>query len=101
MKTLQLLYWYGRDFFVFAAFMTAATYTILTTAGMGALTALIWFKWISSGVGIVVHEYRNRHESAFYHNMGLGKITLMGLSLVVDFLVWLLGIVLVTQLSLS
>jgi hypothetical protein len=90
----QLLLLYARDFLVFSTLISLLTYYLYYRIGNGALTTLIWFKLITSIIGIVVHQGRKSKELFFYLNNGLGKKALMLAAAGGDFILWMIGIIL-------
>lgn len=66
--------------------------------GIDALTILIWFKVITSIIGLSMHRNRKSKEIFFYMNSGLGEWQLMFFSLIADLVIWSIGIFLLLKL---
>ncbi|MCB0664684.1 MAG: hypothetical protein KDC80_02630 [Saprospiraceae bacterium] len=73
--------------------MSLLSYYTYYVTGLGFLTAIIWFKIITSAIGIFIHQERKSKEQFFYMNNGMGKKELMTLSVLVDFAIWLPGMI--------
>lgn len=93
----RLLWEYAKDFLLYSMLITLLSYFIYFITGIGALTALIWFKLITSVAGIFMHQNRKSLELAFYMNHGIGKKQLMATTVGVDLLVWLVGIIVLVR----
>ncbi len=99
---MRLLRWrlrweYAKDFLFYSMLITLLSYFIYSMTGIGALTALIWFKLITSAGGIFMHQNRKAQELAFYMNHGIGKKDLMVTAVIGDLLLWIVGIVVLVK----
>ena len=99
-KKLRLLSIYAKDFLVFALLLSLLSYFIYFITGNSALNIIFWFKIITTGIGIYVHQNRKAKELFFYMNNGLGKRQLMITAVAVDIGVWLLGMIILVNTSL-
>lgn len=96
----KLLLVYARDYLFYATLITGLSYYVFFHTGIGALTILIWFKLLTSLLGVFVHQNRKSKELAFYLNNGLGKKQLMIITLALDLLFWIAGMITIVRLSL-
>ena len=99
-RKLKLLSLYAGDFLVFSLSMTLLSFYVYYATGVGFLTAIIWFKIMTSAVGILVHQERKSKELFFYMNNGLGKKELMIITVSVDFVIWLFGMICIVKSTL-
>lgn len=96
-KQLRLLLIYTKDFIPYAGLITLLSYFVYFNAGNSALTVLIWFKTITSIIGVYFHQSRKSKELFFYLNNGLGKKELLLMSIAFDLGIWLVGIIIVVK----
>ena len=99
-KKLKLLSIYSKDFLFYSILITFLSYYSYYIAGISALTAIIWFKIITSTIGIFIHQARRSKELFFYMNNGMGKIELMTMAVIVDFVIWLSGMIILVKSTL-
>ncbi|MEM6799886.1 MAG: hypothetical protein AAF696_00705 [Bacteroidota bacterium] len=97
LKRVKLLAIYAKDFLLFAFLMSGITYYIYVQLEIHLIGNLIWFKLISSGIGLYYHQNRKQGELFFYLNHGLGKLALILVALLTDFSTWLIGLILLIQ----
>ncbi len=99
-KKLRLLTIYARDFLFYATLITLLSYYIYFNTGISALNIIIWFKLITTTGGIFFHQKRKARELYFYMNNGLGKIELMMATALLDLLLWIIGMIVIVNVSL-
>ena len=93
LKKLRLLSIYAKDFLFYAAVITLLTYYIYFITGIHALNIILWFKIITTALGVIIHQKRKAKELYFYMNNGLGKRELMSVAAAIDLLVWGIGLI--------
>lgn len=98
-KKLKLLLTYSKDFLFFSILISFLSYFIYYKTGNSALSFIIWFKIITCLVGIFIHQNRKSKEIFFYMNNGIGKNELMPLSVMLDFLFWLIGMIFIVKFT--
>ena len=92
-KKLRLLLIYSKDFLFYSILITILSYFIYYNTGNSGLTIIIWFKIITSIIGIFVHQDRKSNELFFYMNNGLGKKELMTTTVGLDLGIWTVGMI--------
>ncbi len=96
---LKLIFLYAKDYWFYTIIITAIVLYFIHQYGTNALTVLIWFKFIASGIGLSIHQSRKDQELHFYMNNGIGKRALIIYTLIVDFSFWILCMILLIRLS--
>ena len=100
LKHLQLLLIYARDYLVYACLISLLSYYIYFNAGKSALQIIIWFKLLTTALGLYAHQKRKAREVFFFMNNGIGKRTLISQTAALDVGIWLLGFLLIIDTSL-
>ena len=95
---MQLGYIYSKDFFSFL--ITLLTFGIFIQFGTSTITVLIWFKIITSLIGLIIHDKRKSKEIFFYMNIGVGKWGLIIYAVLVDLVLWISGFAVIIKLLL-
>ena len=101
LKKTRLLFLYSRDFQIFSLLLSFLTYAIFWQSGLSSSIIIIWLKIILSILGQFIHEKRKAKELFFYMNLGLGKRELLTFALILDLGLWLIGLILLINLSLG
>lgn len=96
-RKLKLLFIYNRGYLLYAALMTLLSYYMYFSNGNSALMLVIWFKVITSGIGVFAYYKRKSQEVFFYLNNGFGKQELIAISWSLDLLLWLIGMVIIVR----
>ena len=76
------------------------TLCLFLQLGTSAITGLIWFKFIATAIGIIVHNNRKVKENYFYRNLGLNKKELIIGAIAADIGIWILGFTIIVNLTL-
>lgn len=98
LKYLKLGFVYSIDFLVFSGLITTLTFLLLIQLGTSTITILIWFKIITTIIGIIVHNKRKSKEYFFYMNIGLGKRELITYAITMDIVIWIIGFTIIIKL---
>jgi hypothetical protein len=94
MKTLGLIINFYKSF-AFASWMiTLSCVIIVYTHGIRTFTALFWFKIITLGIMIYFINGYKRNEFYYYKNLGISKLVLWISTLLFDFAMFILLLVL-------
>jgi len=92
-KTLRILWTFYNSFIVSTVVLSAVCVYMFTELGSGALMLITWFKIITSGIIIYyINSYKNK-EFYYYQSLGLSKKQLWGTTMTVDFLLYILAII--------
>ncbi|NCT93964.1 MAG: hypothetical protein GXC72_06055 [Chitinophagaceae bacterium] len=98
-RSLRLFRRFYSSFLLFAVLMDAVSMLILWRSGLSVLGTLFWFKIATMGISYyVVNSYKS-HEYYYYQNLGYSKQLLWAVTLAVDFLLFLLLLILTHQLK--
>ena len=92
-KKGKLIILYARDFLLFSVCMSLISYYVYLKLGNFILTQVIWFKMITTALGIYAHQRRKSKEIFFYMNNGLGKRHLLATACILDMGFWLAGLI--------
>ncbi len=77
--------------------MTLLTYTIFLNVGLKSLAMIFWFKVLTSIMAIIINQKIMAKEIFFYMNIGIGKKELTIFALIIDFTIWVLGIIILIK----
>jgi hypothetical protein len=99
LKALRLILFYARGYLFFTGIITGAACYLLLRNGTGALSALIWFKMMTSALGAWGQKERSKGGMPFYRNQGLELPALLGLPALLDGGAFVLGLILTLKFS--
>lgn len=92
-KTLRILWTFYNSYIVSTVVLSAICVYMFTKLGPGALTLITWFKIFTSGIIIYyINNYKNK-EFYYYQSLGLSKKQLWGSTMTIDFLLYIVAIV--------
>ena len=94
LKTLHLLLRFYQSFFLAAFTITLACAFLLEQIGLSALSLLVWFKLITLGIIVLYINSYKAKEFFYYQNLGISKLKLWCCTLVPDFLLFILVLIL-------
>ena len=95
LKTIRSLYtFYLNHFFVGLLISLSAMY-LYSLFGNPALPIICWYKAITMAIFFYAVSKRKKNEFVYYQNLGIGKKLLWGVTLGIDFLLFLLLMILV------
>jgi hypothetical protein len=98
LKALWLILFYARGYLFFAGIITVVACYLLLRNGTSALSALIWFKMMTSALGVWAQKERGKRELPFYRNQGLKLPALLGMPALLDGGVFVFGLTIVLKL---
>ena len=98
MKIIRLIGRFYKTFIVASILITLICVSIVHTYGIATFTALFWFKIIT--LGIIVYHTNNYKKNEFYYykNLGVSKLLLWIPSLLFDFVLFLVLIILTVKI---
>ncbi|MEO1627323.1 MAG: hypothetical protein AAFV25_19385 [Bacteroidota bacterium] len=98
-KRLKIHFLYAKGFLAISSVLSLLSFWLFYRIGLGALSELIWFKLISNSLLLFVHQRWRAKEIFFYLNVGVGRVGLLTVSFLADFVLWIIGITLIFQLN--
>lgn len=78
--------------------ITAACVYLFYLFGWGAFGPLLWFKLASFAIIYMFSLGDKKKENYYYHNLGLGRVCLWVTTFTIDFLIFLLAIIITYKL---
>ena len=94
-RTLYLLYLFARSYWLVAGLLSAAAVFIYFREGAGALSLLIYFKFITSAI-LMVSNYRRKFPGdVFYLNFGVSLRWLVVTAVATDLAAWTVTMIVV------
>ncbi|MEM6321900.1 MAG: hypothetical protein AAF960_29845 [Bacteroidota bacterium] len=89
----QIYLIYAKNYLIPSGIISLLTYSILIVQGTSTLSVLFWLKLITSPIFLVDHSRRKQQELFFYLNMGIGGRRLNGVAILIDYAIWLVGMI--------
>lgn len=96
-KNIRLLFTFYKSFLLFSIVITACCLCIVWKYGIISFTGIFWFKIVSLGLTYYfINSYKSK-EYYYYFNLGISKALLWTATLLFDFALFLLLIILTYQ----
>ena len=92
-KTIKLIVTFYQSFIIAAWTITICCIWIFKSAGWVSFSALFWFKAATLGL---IYYFVNNHRSKeifYYQNLGVSKTVLWSATLIFDFLLFILSLI--------
>ncbi len=99
MLTLRLLNAFYKSYAFTSLMITLACMSILYTWGIHTITALFWFKLFTLGVTVYFTNSYKWKEFYFYQNLGLSKTILWSSTLLFDFALFVLALIITLKIK--
>lgn len=97
-KTIQLLFTFYRNYYLFSGLITCCCLLIYFNYGLQTFSEICWFKILTYGLIFFVVNEAKKKEYYYYQNLGVSKALLWRATLVFDFLLFILLILLTHQI---
>lgn len=100
MKTIRLLLTFYRSFAFLSFLITLICLFLLYGAGakgIHMIQVLFWFKIFTLAITVYSINVYKKNEFYYYRNLGLSKLTLWISVLTVDFLIFLISIIILAR----
>ncbi|MFZ6024663.1 MAG: hypothetical protein ACOYVG_09460 [Bacteroidota bacterium] len=93
-RTIRLISSFYQSFLLFSILITTCCISIFWEHGFGSFITIFWFKIASLGLTYYFINSYKRKTYYYYFNLGLSKTILWTATLVFDFMLFLLLIIL-------
>jgi len=97
-KTIRLLITFYRNFFITTFIITCCCLFIYALYGLATFTGLFWFKISTLGIIYFAIETTKKKEFYYYQNLGVSKRLLWSATLIFDFMLFILLIIILHQI---
>lgn len=90
LKTIRSLYTFYLNHFFAGLLISLSAMYLYRLFGSHAIPIIFWYKAITMGIFFYAVNARKKKEFVYYQNLGIGKKLLWGVTLGIDFLLFLL-----------
>lgn len=98
-KTIRLLLTFYRNFLLLSVIITAFCLRAFWIYGFASFSGIFWCKVVSLGLTYYFININKKNEYYYYQNLGIGKVLLWVATISLDFILFLLLIMLIYRLK--
>ncbi len=99
LKKIKIIFTFYRSFFIASNTITVCCIFIFLKNGISVYFPLFWFKIVTLGlIYYFLRSYKSK-EIYYYQNLGISKIILWASTLAIDFLMFIVSIIITNQVN--